>query len=106
MEEPRLRPAGFFHAPATPAPNSAATGDVRLGGHARLGRVGFKQMETLAGWNGPLTATRGEHTGRGLGETFDTASLVHAGMYGNAPKGAYWGRRKGRPLASKNIYDS
>ena len=38
---------GFFHAPATPAPNSAPTGNVRLG------RVGFKQMETLAGWNGP-----------------------------------------------------
>src|SRR5829696_3796290 len=82
MEEPRLRPAGFFHAPATPAPNSAPTGNVRLGRHAAGATSVLSRWKPLRVGMAPLTPTRGEHTGRGLGRK-------------NPPTGASLGPNRG-----------
>src|SRR5829696_4639429 len=101
MEEPRLRPAGFFHAPATPA--RTAHPRATCGWAASV----LSRWKPLRVGMAPLTPTpRRAHRGEVLVETFDTASLVHAGNVRERTQRGLLGQAKGRPVASKNIYDS
>jgi hypothetical protein len=94
---------GGFYAPLY-ARAEQRTHGTSAAGRACAARVGFKQMETLAGWNDLAHPTRGEHTGRGLGRTpFDWASLgpsreVHTEWTGNAPKELIGEDEGSRPL--------